>query len=172
MYHPPPSTFNPRLISPVANMEPLSTLELNRILTENTVTKKYFIGTYPACITPISEKKKYAFITNVDEHDLPGQHWNAWFVEGEKISFHDSFGRDWKDPTLPKHYKDIARPFEQITYSTKRLQGWDSIACGYFCIHFLYVKSLNLDYDDFLNEYSRDFAKNDDIVHEFYNSIH
>lgn len=152
-------------------MEPLSTLEINRILEENSVTKNYFIGTYPSCITPRTKKKAYAYITNIDEHDMPGQHWNAWFVEGQKISFFDSFGRDWEDATLPKHYKDIVKPFEQITYSTTRVQGWDSIACGLFCVHFLYVKSLGLEYDDFLNEYTKNFEKNDKIVYEFYNSI-
>jgi len=152
-------------------MKPLSTLEINRILEENTVTKKYYTGTYPSCIALRTKKKTYAFVTNTDEHDKTGQHWNAWFVEGEKIAFFDSFGRDWEDATLPKHYRDIVEPFEQITYSTSRVQGWDSVACGFFCIHFLYVKSLGLDYEDFLNEYTNDFEKNNNIVYEFYKSI-
>ena len=52
------------------------------------------------------------------------------------------------------------------------MQGWDSVACGFFCVHFLYMKSLGLDYDEFLADYTMDFEKNDKIVYEFYNSIH
>ena len=152
-------------------MEPLSTLDINRILRANSVTDSYFIGTFPACITPTTEKKAYAFITNIDDHNMPGQHWNAWFIEGRRVTFFDSFGRYWDDDTLPGHYKDIAEPFERVTYSNTRLQGWDSFACGYFCIHFIYFKALGLDYEDFLNEYTNNFEKNDEIVFEFYNSI-
>ena len=151
-------------------MKPLSALDIDSILKENSVTKQHFIGTYPSCITPRTEKKSYAFITSIDEHNIPGQQLNAWFVEGQKIEFYDGFGRDWDDPTLPRHYKDIVQPFERISSNT-RVQGWDSFACGYFCIHFIYVKALGLDYGDFLNVYTKDFEKNDKIVYEFYNSI-
>ena len=154
------------------DMKPLSSVEINKVLENNNVTKRFFIGTYPSCITPKTSKRTYAFITNVDEHDMPGLHWNAWFVEGRKISFFDSFGRDWEDETLPKHYRDTVKLFEKIHYTTDRVQGWDSVACGFFCVHFLYIKSLGLDYDDFLADYTMDFEKNDRIVHEFYNSIH
>ena len=153
-------------------MKALSSVEINKVLENNNVTKRFFIGTYPSCITPKTSKRTYAFITNVDEHDMPGLHWNAWFVEGRKISFFDSFGRDWADETLPKHYSDNVKSFEKIHYTTDRVQGWDSVACGFFCVHFLYMKSLGLDYDDFLADYTMDFEKNDKIVHEFYNSIH
>lgn len=152
-------------------MKPLTTLDVNTFLGANSVTKKHFIGTYPSCITPKTNKKTYAFITNTDEHDLPGQHWNAWFVEGQKISFFDSFGRDYEDVTLPKHYREIARSFKQVNFCTIRLQGWDSVACGMFCIHFVYLRCLGLDYNTFLNEYTTDFEKNDLIVQEFINSI-
>ena len=152
-------------------MEALSTLEINKVLGENAVTKRYFIGTYPSCLTPRTRKKKYAFITNTDDHNLPGRHWCAWFVDGQRISFYDSYGRSWDDPTLPEHYKDIAKLFKQISYTNTRVQSWASNACGYFCIHFIYVKALGLDYEHFLNEYSTNFERNEDIVYEFYNSI-
>ena len=157
---------------PAVDMTPLSTMDINTILRENSVTRKYFLGTYPSCLTPRPKKKTYAFITNTDEHDMPGDHWNGWFVEGQMISFFDSFGRAWDDETLPEYYKDIVKPFEQVTYTNTRVQGWDSVACGYFCVHFLYIKSLGLDYKKLLDDYSKDFEENDNIVYDFFTSIY
>ena len=155
----------------VAIMGPLSSLDINAILETTSVTRKHFIGTFPACITPKTAKKRYAFITNTDEHELPGTHWNAWFVDGPNISFFDSFGRSYDDETLPDHYRDIVNSFQQVDYCTNRIQGWKSVNCGLFCIHFIYIKCLGLDYNKFLNEYTTNFETNDLIVNEFIESI-
>ena len=152
-------------------MTPLSTTELDRILGQNSVTKGTFLGTYPACIFPKTKKKLYAVITNTHEHDRAGQHWNSWVVRGDKVSFFDSFGRSPDDETLPEHYRDIVKMFKHVAYTTDRVQGWDSIACGYFCVHFIYMLSLGLDYNTFLDEYTNEFETNDDIVYKFYKLI-
>ncbi len=152
-------------------MTPLSTIELNDVLYHNSVTKDIYLGTHPACITPKTNEKTYAFITNTHVHNRAGVHWNSWFVQGNKVSFFDSFGRSPDDETFPDHYRDISKTFKHIYYTTNRLQSWESVACGYFCIHFIYMLSLGLDYTDFLDEYTKNFEKNDDIVYKFYSSI-
>lgn len=152
-------------------MTPLTTVELNRALLSNSVTREQFVGTFPSCITPITRKTKFSFITNIDEHDEIGQHWNAWFADGVKISFFDSFGRAFDDETLPEHYTNIVEEFDRVEYTEKRVQGWESVACGHFCTHFIYTLSLGHDYDSFLNYYSKNFKENDEIVADFYYSI-
>ena len=152
-------------------MKALTTTELNHKLASNAVTRRYFVGTYPACITPITDKTIYSFITNVDEHDEVGQHWNGWFVRDSKLFFFDSFGREYDDETLPLHYLNIVEQYDSVECSTKRVQGWESVACGHFSTHFIYVMSLGLSYDSFLKDYSFNYEKNDEIVSEFYHSI-
>ena len=160
-------------------MEPLTTIDIDSVLFNNSVTKRDFIGTFPSCIVPYSTRKCYSFIANVDEHDEKGKHWVSFFAfrQGKKsgpansLAFFDSFGRKYDDETLPEHFTDIASSFDHVIYSRTRVQGWESVACGYFCVQFLYFMSLGLDYSSFLNEYSTNFEQNDEIVMDFYKSI-
>ena len=71
----------------------LNNFQIDYILKNNYITKKYFIGTFPACQFPDITKTKYGFITNTDTHDKQETHWNAWWVEEDTITFFDSYGR-------------------------------------------------------------------------------
>ena len=130
-------------------MEALTTVDIDRILMNNSVTKRHYIGTYPACIIPSSKQKQYSFITNVETHDKQGLHWTAWSIKNDTISFFDSFGRRYDDETLPSYFSDIVSSFDNVVCTKKRVQGWTSVTCGHFSIHFLYLMSLGLDYQFF-----------------------
>ena len=149
----------------------LKTEELNAILETNNVTKKYFLGTYPACMYPSTNKNVYSFITNTDNHDLQGTHWTAWFVRNDTISFFDSFGRSFSHPDFPDYYKKIVKQFKEVEYSTVQIQSSDSWTCGYFSMNFIYSKSLGVEYKDFINVFSNILHVNDYIVLNFINSI-
>ena len=152
-------------------IEPLTTTQLDNILFNTSVTRKNYIGTYPSCFLPESTKPFYAFISNTEEHNENGEHWCAWMVKDDTICFFDSFGRPPNHKSLPTYYKDIVKKFDYIRYTNYRVQGWSSKACGYFCIHFIYVLSLGLDYKDFLKDYSQDFEENDYVAFNFASSI-
>ena len=64
-------------------MRNISTTDINHILYENAVTRRYFVGTFPACMAPKTRRKFYTFITNSEEHDKAGEHWNAWRVKNQ-----------------------------------------------------------------------------------------
>ena len=147
-------------------MKALTTQTLNKILLKNPVTKKNFIGTFPGCISPSKDAKQYSFITNTDLHHQSGEHWNAWIVKDE-IVFFDSFG----DISFPDNYKNIVEQFSSLEYSKDQIKSFSSVTCGYFCIHFIYVLSLGLDLEFFLNEYSNNFMKNNKLAVDFVNSL-
>jgi len=140
-------------------------------LNHSNVTNSMYLGTFPSCIKPRTSRKKYSFISNTDEHDGPGQHWCSWLADGKRILFFDSFGRDPWDPSFPTHFQNIADEYDYVEYTQTRVQDWNSKTCGYFCIHFIYILSLGLDYGCFLNEYSNNCQENDNVVLDFYNSI-
>ena len=152
-------------------MKPLTTIQLNNVLMNNPVTKKYYIGTFPGCVIPAVKSKKYSFITNTDLHDQRGEHWNAWMVQGQKVLFFDSFGRDPNDSTFPEIYRELLNGFRILNYTKTRVQNFTSSTCGYYCIHFIYLLSLGLDFKFFLNEYTDDFRKNDIAVIDFVNNL-
>ena len=152
-------------------IQPLTTTQLDDILFNTNVTSKHYIGTYPSCFSPTSTKPFYTFISNTEEHDKNGEHWCAWVVKGDTVCFFDSFGRSPYNKTLPDYYRDIVKKFNFIRYTNFRVQGWTSKACGYFCIHFIYILSLGLDFKDFLDDYSQDFDENDSVVFNFVSSI-
>lgn len=152
-------------------MKNLSTKELNEILMGNSVTRKTFLGTFPACMVPVTKRKRYAFITNSQEHNKPGEHWNAWFVNEKTITFFDSFSRKPTDLSFPHHYQEIIKKFDNIKYVDVRVQSDTSQRCGLFCIHWIYVMSLGLKYDSFLSDYTENLEKNDYDVLRIVNSF-
>ena len=152
-------------------MKLLTTNRLNKILKVNNVTSRYFLGTFPACNYPISKKDVYSFITNTDEHNQPGEHWNSWFVRGSKIIFFDSFGRPPHHQAFPQHYRDLIKNFNTVEYSLTQIQGLDAATCGLYCVHCIYVLSLGLDLNNFINDYYNDFKRNDKVVYDIVNSI-
>ena len=92
-------------------------------------------------------------------------------MQNRTVFFFDSFGRRFDDETLPNHFTEFVKSFDRVVCTTKRVQSWTSVTCGHFCVHFLYVLSLGLDFKFFLNQYSTNFEKNDEEVYEFYQSI-
>jgi len=151
-------------------MKGLTTRDLNGYLQGNSVTKKFFHGVYPAFVVPITNKKKYSFISNTHSHDKRGEHWCAWMVDGESITFFDSFGRHPTDPTFPTYYKDIIMGFK-LQYNARQVQDVSSSTCGHYCIQFLYVLSFGLDLDFMLHDYGIDFKENDIVVLDFVNNL-
>ena len=149
----------------------LTTNEIDSMLKGNTVTRNHYIGTFPSCFIPNSDKNIYCFITNTDDHDGSGQHWNSWFVRGERITFFDSFGRKYDNENFPKHYLDIVEQFDYVEYTTKRVQDWSAKTCGFYCLHFSFLLSLGLDIRSFLKDYSLDYMKNDKIVLDIVDSL-
>ena len=109
-----------------------TTDQLNAALKTNNVTNRYFLGTLPACIYPMSKNNVYSFITNTEEHNESGEHWNSWFVRGGKIIFFDSFGRAPSDQAFPQHYRNFIEKFNEVEYSRTQIQGFNATTCGLF----------------------------------------
>ena len=150
-------------------MRALSNIDLDMILKRDHVTKKGYLGAFPACEIPISKKKRYFFITNTELHDEPGTHWTAWMVEGDKIDFFDSFGRSPNNKQFPYEFKKFILG-KKVSYSAFRVQQYTSNTCGYFCMYYIYFRSLGLDFGYIINQLT-DLKDNDDIVISFSNSL-
>ena len=67
-------------------MKPLRTEDLNNILHTNSVTRESYLGTFPACVFPRTDKKMYSFISNTADHlDVKGEHWVGWYINKDQV---------------------------------------------------------------------------------------
>ena len=78
--------------------------------------------------------KKGAYVINLDEYEKTGTHWIALFVKTNEVIYFDSFGIE----NIPKEInKFIGSNNKKIKANIFRIQAYDSIMCGYFCIEFI-----------------------------------
>ena len=103
--------------------------------------------------------KKGAYVINLDEYNDIGTHWIALYISNNCIYF-DSFGVEH----IPNEIKQFIGN-KDIISNIFRLQAYDSIMCGYFClafIDFMLAGKTLLQFTKLFSPY--DFRKNDKIV--------
>ena len=76
--------------------------------------------------------KNGAYIINLDEYGNTGTHWVALFVKANKVIYFDSFGIEHIPEEIIKFIGN-----KKIKACIFRIQAYDSIMCGYFCIEFI-----------------------------------
>ena len=87
-----------------------------------------FNGVYSRDNLP-NKIKDEAYVINLDEHSDIGTHWIALCVKNNDITYFDSFGVEH----IPEEIiKFIGR--KNVIANIFRIQAYDSIMCGYFCI--------------------------------------
>ena len=72
------------------------------------------------------------YIINSDEYSDIVTHWLALYVHNNNVTYFDSFGEE--------HVLKEIRTFinnKNIKTNIFRIQAYDSIMCGYFCIGFI-----------------------------------
>ena len=69
---------------------------------------------------------------NLDEYENTGTHWVSFFVNANKVIYFDSFGIEH----IPKKINKFINN-NNIESNIFRIQAYDSIMCGYFCIEFI-----------------------------------
>ena len=104
--------------------------------------------------------KKGAYVTNLDEYENMGTHWVALFVKPKYTVYFDSFGIE----NIPKEITHAIGD-KEIKANIFRIQAYDSIICGYFCIEFINYMLKGKTLLDYTNLFSpNDFKKNDQII--------
>ena len=95
--------------------------------------------------------KKGAYVINLDEYENTDTHWVPLFVKPKYTVYFDSFGIEH----IPNDIKS----------NIFRIQAYDSIMCGYFCIEFINYMLKDNTLLDYTNLFSpNDFKKNDQVI--------
>ena len=79
----------------------------------------------------LNKIKKGAYVINLDEYENTGKHWVSLSVKPKYTVYFDSFGIEH----IPKEINKFIN--NDIKSNIFRIQAYDSIMCGYFCIEFI-----------------------------------
>ena len=111
-----------------------------------------------------AELKKGAYIVNLEHSKNTGTHRVVIFVKRNEVIYFDSFGVEH----ISEEIKMSLRK-KNIKTNIFRIQGCDSIMCGYFCILFIEFMLNNKPLTDFTNLFSpNDFKKHDEIIKRYF----
>ena len=112
--------------------------------------------------------KDGTYVTNLDEYSDIGTHRVALYVsraspkdvKNNDVTYFGSFGIEH----IPKEIKAFIDCSLSITTRIFRIQAFDSIMCGYFCIGFIDFMHAGKTLTEFTNLFSpNDLKKSDDI---------
>ena len=107
-------------------LHPLTNFEIQKYYQN----ESRFNGAYSRDNLPII--KDGAYVINLDEDSDIGTHWIALYVQNNDATYFDRIGVE--------HIAKDIRTFistKNIKTNTFRIQAYDSIMCGYFCIRFI-----------------------------------
>ena len=103
------------------------------------------------------------YIINLDEYSDIGTRWVASYVQNN-VTYFDSF----RVEHIPKEIRTFIGN-KNIKTNIFRIQTYDSIVCGYFCIGFIDFMLAGKTLTDFTNLSSpNNFKRNDDTILNFF----
>ena len=112
--------------------------------------------------------KKGAYVINLDEYENTVTHWVALFVKTNEAIYFDSFGTEHIPKEINKFINNDttkSSSLKRIKSNMFRIQAYDSIMCGYFCIEFINYMLKGKTLLDYTNLFSpNDFKKNDRVI--------
>ena len=108
----------------------------------------------------LPNKKKVAYLLNLDEYAAGETHWIDLFLTGIEVIYFDTFGVE----RIPEDIKKFIGN-KNIKGNIFRVESNNSIMCGYFCIEFIDSILANEKLTDFISLFSPyGFEKNDNII--------
>ena len=93
--------------------------------------------------------KNGAYVINLDEYRDIGTHWVALYVNNKTVTYFDSFGVEHISTEIIKFIGN-----KNIITNIYRIQTYDSIMCGYFCIGFINFMFNGNSFTDYTNLFS------------------
>ena len=95
---------------------------------------------------------------------LDSDHWIALYVQNNDVTYFDSFGVE----DIPKEIRTFIGN-KNIKTNIFRIQAYDWVMCGYFCIGLIDFMLTGKILTEFKNLFSpNNFKKNDDIVLKYF----
>ena len=133
-------------------------------LLTNFETQKYyqnepkFNGVYSR--NNLVKRKDGAYVVNLDEFQSTGTDWKSFYVNDNNVIYFCSFRVEHISKEIKKFIGN-----KNIITDIYRIQEYDSITCGYFCIRFIDFMLKGKSLLDYTNLFSpNEYEKNDKII--------
>ena len=113
----------------------------------------------------------YSLIVNTDKRSGTGKHWLALYKpsgHNQPIEIFDSLGKPLCKPLVDMIEKDEL----SFKINQRRVQAYFSDTCGYYVLHYLFLRSQNISFDNILNNLGNNLQQNDQMVKAFVHSIY
>jgi len=126
----------------------MDTLQIEKILSQNRITRRHFIGCFAADKIP-QDFLKYpcSMVVNFEKSSQKGSHWIAFFIiNPENILIFDSLLL----PNPPLSIKNFISKFPNRIINNVPVQNPLLPTCGQHCITFIYFISSGYSYKKFL----------------------
>ena len=108
--------------------------------------------------------KDGTYIINLEEYSDTGTHWVAFHMINDDVTYFGSFGVEH----IPKEIKAFIKN-KNIKTNIFRVQAYDSVMCGYFCIGFIDFMFKGKTLTEYTNLFSpNNFKKNDDMILKYF----
>ena len=108
--------------------------------------------------------KDGAYVINLDEYSNIGTHWVSLYMNNNGVTYFDSFGVEH----IPKEIKKSIGS-KNVIANIFRIQAYDSIMCGYFCIGFIDFMSKRKTLTEYTNIFlPNNFKKNDNTILSYF----
>ena len=110
--------------------------------------------------------KDGTYVINIHEYSDIRTHWIALYVRNNNVTYFDIFGVEH----ITKEIKTFINN-KNIKTNIFRIQAYNSIMCGYFCIGFIDFMLAGKTLTEYTNLFSpNNFKKNDDIILNYFMS--
>ena len=76
------------------------------------------------------------YVINIDEYSDIGTHWIALYALNNNVTYFASFGVEHIPKEIQK-FMERSLINKSTTANIYRIQAYDSVMCGYFCIGFI-----------------------------------
>ena len=106
-----------------------------------------FKGVYSRNNLP--KRDEGAYVINLEDDTKAGSHWVALIVKKNKCIYFDSFGVEHIAEEIERFVKGL-----ETDSNIYRVQSYDSIMCGYYCIKFIEYMFSGKKLTDFTNLFS------------------
>ena len=108
--------------------------------------------------------KDETYVINLHKYSDIRTRWITLYALNNNVTYFDSFGAE----NIPKEIKIFIDKSIVVT-NIFRIQAYDSIMCGYFCIGFIDFMLAGKTLTEFTNLFSpNNFKKNDDIILNYF----